>query len=208
MKKIVASILLCMMSYPIFANDNTTFYSKLLNYSPKLIGLKEFPTINGYKYNGDCSGFIAFLFHAAGLNLLKLYGQGDSGVSAIWDGLKQHNLILDHENLQEGDIIFFDNTYDKNRNLRWDDDFSHIGVVEFIDENQTITYLHYGSKGVARAKMNLAHPKTYSVTQSGKNVRYNDLLRNSRKKGINPKYLSGSLYRGAARIIVDKKEAS
>ncbi len=205
MKKIISSVILCMVSFPIFANDNITFYNKLLNKSPKLLGLKEFATINGFKYNGDCSGFIAFLFHAAGLNLLNLYGQGDSGVSAIWDGLKINKLLLDHKNLQAGDIVFFDNTYDKNKNGLWDDEFSHIGVVESVDENQTITYLHYGSRGVARAKMNLSYPEIYSKNQSGTMVRYNDLIRNSSKKGVNPKYLSGALYRGAARIIVSKK---
>ncbi|MDK2818219.1 MAG: CHAP domain-containing protein [Spirochaetota bacterium] len=205
MKKFISSLVLCMVSFPIFANDNITFYNKLLNKSPKLVGLKEFATINGFKYNGDCSGFIAFLFHAAGLNLLNLYGQGDSGVSAIWDGLNINNLLLDHKNLQAGDIVFFDNTYDKNKNGLWDDEFSHIGVVESVDENQTITYLHYGSRGVARAKMNLSYPEIYSMNQSGRMVRYNDLIRNSSKKGVNPKYLSGALYRGAARIIVSKK---
>ncbi|MGL4676750.1 MAG: CHAP domain-containing protein [Brevinema sp.] len=206
MKKILSLYILMNTFNPIFANpiENEYFYQKMLTYAPKTVGLTRFPKINNFRYNGDCSGFIAFLFHLAGLNLLKLYGIGDSGVSAIWDGLSKQNFILDHQELQVGDILFFDNTYDKNKNGRWDDDFSHIGVVESVDEYKTVTYLHYGSRGVVRAKMNLKHPTTYSATKNGQSYRYNDLLRASKKRGVNPKYLSGSLYRGAARIIVQK----
>ncbi|MGL5956897.1 MAG: CHAP domain-containing protein [Brevinema sp.] len=206
MKKILSFYILLNIANPVFANpiENELFYQKILTYAPKTVGLTRFPKINNFRYNGDCSGFIAFLFHLAGLNLLKLYGIGDSGVSAIWDGLKKQNFILDHQELQAGDIVFFDNTYDKNRNGRWDDEFSHIGIVESIDKNDTITYLHYGSKGVVRSKMNLKHPSIYSITKNGTSYRYNDILRASKKRGINPKYLSGSLYRGAARITVKK----
>lgn len=204
MRKVIASLLL-LFNFPIFAGDNSAFYQKLLTYIPKTVGLTEFPKVNNKKYNGDCSGFIAFLFHVAGLNLLKLYGKGDSGVSAIWDGLSDYGFILDHDDLLPGDIVFFDNTYDKNKNGLWDDKFSHIGVVESIDENNTVTYVHYGGKGVVRAKMNLYYPTKYTITENGQQYRVNDLLRNSSKKGVNPKYLAGSLFKGAARIVVALK---
>ncbi len=117
MKKIIA--LFCLINIPIFSQNNTEFYQKFTILAPKTVGLKKFPTINHYRYNEDCSGFVAFLFHLTGLNLIKMYGIGTSGVVAIWDGLKKFNFILDDIDLQVGDIIFFDNTYDKNKNGLW-----------------------------------------------------------------------------------------
>lgn len=203
MKKLLASFLL--LCTPLQAQESDLFYRQLVYTLAQFIGTKEFPRVNGFKYNEDCSGFVAFIFHATGLNLVKTYGKGSSGVSAIWNGMKNHELLLDHENLQAGDIVFFDNTYDKNRNGIWDDKLSHIGIVESVDENGTATYVHYGSRGVARAKMNLSHPKVYNQTVGKTVTRYNDIIRNSRKKGVNPHYLSGALYKGAARIPVQKK---
>ncbi len=200
MKKLLSILCLLSIISPSFAGDNAEFYQKLLQRADQTVGLKSFPTINGHRYNEDCSGFVAFLFHLAGLNLRELFGIGSGGTEVIWDGLKKNNFIINHQNLQAGDIVFFDNTYDRNKNGKWDDELSHIGVVESIDDKGTMTYIHYASRGVVRAKMNLQHPKTFM--EDGE--RYNDLLRNSTEKGVNPDYLAGALYRGAARITVTK----
>lgn len=205
MKKTIILLLLCLPLIPILADDNQEFYRRLQGYMPNTIGMKKFPSINNQKYRGDCSGFIAFLFHLAGVNFLKLYGIGHNGVSAIWDGMKKKGFILNTKNLQAGDIIFFDNTYDMNKNHQWDDPLSHIGVVESIDAQHTITYIHYGSKGVTRAKMNLRYPEKYIGKINNIPYRYNDFLRVNKKGRSNSKYLSGALYRGAARLILIKK---
>lgn len=186
-------------------NDNEFFYRRLLERAPQTVGLKKFPKINGQYYHGDCSGFIAFLFHLAGLNLKKLYGIGDNGVTAIWNGLSQNGFILKDNRLKEGDIVFFDNTYDMNKNTKWDDKLSHIGIVESIDKFQTVTYLHYGSKGVMRAKMNVSHPHVFTTNINGESYRFNDLIRKSEQRGVNTKYLSGNLYSGAARLNLKRK---
>jgi len=204
MKKNIISILLLFIVTPIFANDNKEFYRRLVGYMPNTVGMKKFPSINSQKYRGDCSGFIAFLFHLAGVNFLELYGIGTNGVAAIWDGLQKKGFIIEINQLQIGDIIFFDNTYDMNKNNKWDDFLSHIGVVESIDQNNTITYLHYASKGVVRAKMNLQHPEIFNYTSNGNKYRYNDFLRAKGNKKSTSKYLSGSLYRGVARLSLKK----
>ncbi|MGL4562998.1 MAG: CHAP domain-containing protein [Brevinema sp.] len=200
-------LLLFLLTDILFAqlNDNIIFYEKLAMQLPKTIGLTKFPSINNQKYFGDCSGFVAFLFHLAGLNLKKIYGIGDNGVAAIWEGLQERGYILEHRDLAPGDIIFFDNTYDMNKNSLWDDELSHIGVVESVDQFHTITYVHYGSRGVARANMNLKHPDTFSTNINGVTYRFNDLLRHSSERGVNHRYFSSTLYRGSARLYLQKK---
>ncbi len=110
---------------------------------------------------------------------------------------------MEGKDLQAGDIVFFDNTYDKNKNGERDDYFTHVGVVESVDDMGTVTYVHYGSRGVVRAKMNLHSPELFETTINGERYRLNDYLRSSAKS--TSKDLSGYLYRGAARIIVAKK---
>ncbi|MGL4367165.1 MAG: CHAP domain-containing protein [Brevinemataceae bacterium] len=212
MKKLLSTLMLIytgifILTTQIFANDSELFYQKLLYYAPKTIGLTAFPSINNTKYLGDCSGFIAFLFHLAGLNFKKLYGIGSNGVSAIWDGLEKQGFIINTNILQPGDIVFFDNTYDKNKNNKWDDELSHIGVVESVDQHHTITYLHYGSKGVTRSKMNLHYPQIKSKKIDNELYYFNEILRNKTLSEQLPEhnYLSGSLYRGAARLILKKR---
>lgn len=209
-KKIISFLVLWGWTFSFsFAGDNAAFYNKLLAQAPHTVGLTKFPRINDKFYRGDCSGFIAFLFHWAGLDFLKLYGIGNNGVAAIWNGLEQRNYIIQSAELQPGDIVFFDNTYDKNRNLRWDDKLTHIGVVESVDELGTATFLHYGSKGVVRARMNLQQPKIHSIREDGKVYVMNDYLRRrSRGEKSSPKHLSGALYKGAARIYLQKKKTS
>ncbi len=190
------------MSNIAYAGDNSLFYEKLLQNIDGTIGAKNFPKVNGIFFNGDCSGFIAYLFHLTGLNFRDLYGEGSNGVTAIWNGLSDMGYILEHGELQAGDIIFFDNTYDRNRNGLRDDDLSHIAVIESVDEYGTATYVHYGSKGVVRAKINISNPEVFETTKNGERYRYNSYLRNASPYTMTE--LSGYLYKGAARITVSR----
>ncbi len=201
-KKLTALLILFCMPNMMFAADNELFYEKLVQNIESTIGSKNFPKVNGIFFNGDCSGFIAYLFHLTGLNLRDLYGTGSNGVTAIWNGLSEMGYTLDHNDLQAGDIIFFDNTYDRNKNGVRDDYLSHIAVIESVDEYGTATYVHYGSKGVVRAKINLNQPEVFETTKNGERYRYNSYLRNAQP--YTQTELSGYLYRGAARITVAK----
>jgi hypothetical protein len=53
---------------------------------------------------------------------------------------KNHRYIT--ENPRIGDIIVFDNTYDKNNNQVRDDFFTHVGIVTGIRDDGTIEFVH------------------------------------------------------------------
>jgi hypothetical protein len=57
-----------------------------------------------------------------------------------------------------GDIVFFDSTYDSNRNGRQDDPLSHVAVVISVEPDGTIQMVHHGSKGIRPLTMNLRDP--------------------------------------------------
>ena len=66
------------------------------------------------------------------------------------------------QSAQGGRHGVFDNTWDRNGNGVRDDALTHIGIVETVDTDGTITLVHLGSKGVVRIQMNLQRP---SVTK-------------------------------------------
>ena len=174
------------------AEDNAQFYTNLQQKIGQTVGLTKLPSVNKRSYRADCSGYISFIFHWGGLDLLKLYGVAPNGVSAIWTGLFAYGFEVKSKDLQAGDIVFFHNTTDRNKNGKRDDAFTHIGIVEEIDSTGTIIFTHLGSKGVVRAKMNLYLPTKRSIDG---NV-LNDYLR---RGGSDPSNLAGALYAGAMR---------
>ena len=47
-----------------------------------------------------------------------------------------------------GDVVFFDNSYDRNRNDRLDDLLTHIAIVVSVDEDETVHMMHLGGSGI------------------------------------------------------------
>jgi hypothetical protein len=91
-----------------------------------------------------------------------------------------------------GDIVFWDNTYDRNKNGRRDDSLTHVGVVEAVLEDDTIRVVHLGSRGVVRIAMNLRRPSD-RLDEKGDII--NSYVRASRDRksgGV----LTGELFRG------------
>lgn len=64
-----------------------------------------------------------------------------------------------------GDVVFFDSTYDRNRNGKQDDPLSHIAVVISVDSDGTVHMVHHGSRGITPLTLNLHHPSTRRSTE-------------------------------------------
>jgi hypothetical protein len=75
---------------------------------------------------------------------------------------------LHHRKVPEpGDLVFFDRTYDSNKNGRQDDELSHIAVVISVDPDATVHMVHWGSAAIQPLVMNLKDPGTRR-TEDGK----------------------------------------
>lgn len=151
-------------------------------------------------YRADCSGSVMAIYSSANITVLTKQAEiedGANGVKIIYDTFEKYNKIYKSEIPGVGDIVFFDNTYDKNRNGKRDDALTHIGVVIDVDKDGTITYIHAGSKGSVKAYMNLKEPETYS--KSGKV--YNSYLRARKEGESRVSCLSSTLLRGFATVL-------
>lgn len=140
----------------------------------------------------DCSGYVCAVYTRAGLTL-----RGDT--RTLWKEAQALGAVYDDLTPRVGDLAFFDNTYDRNGNGRWDDPLSHVAVVLSVDPDGTVTLAHGGtSKGRTTMRMNLFSPSVH-VSPEGKEL--NSYLRTRRRGDPRSwRYLSGELWRGFARM--------
>ncbi|MBQ4360855.1 MAG: hypothetical protein II767_11430, partial [Proteobacteria bacterium] len=96
-----------------------------------------------------------------------------------------------------GDLVFFHNTVDRNRDGLWNDWHSLVGIVETIDKDETISVLVFMTDKVDRIYLNLKYPELH---KGKKGQVLNSQLRNNEgaQKGT-----SAKLFAGFANLLGD-----
>lgn len=117
----------------------------------------------------------------------------DNGVTAMWRGAKSNGALVKRGALHSGDLVFFKETYDRNRDGRRNDGLTHVGIVEEVLKDGTVVFLHRGGKGVARSRF---HPSAPSVRYASDGAVINDYLR--AKSSKLRAYTAGELWAGGA----------
>lgn len=145
----------------------------LLSYAKELMGRSSF-VVEGKRFPKDCSGYMRAIWHGVGINLYDVEAKASSGTEIIYHYVKKYG-ALSSKAAQPGDLIFFHNTYDRNKNGRRDDNFTHIALVERVEKNGTIVMLHVLRSGVVRSRMNLQYGRSH-LASDGVTV-LNDYLR-------------------------------
>jgi hypothetical protein len=145
-KKILFFTLLLATS-PLFAEENWRSSVVEAAYSLVITDKTEF---NGVQYNRDCSGTVYTAFAQAGFPLQALlnhYGQTGLGGSQTLALIVEFNGSLAKlETLQKGDLIFFDNTFDRNLNGKSDDSITHVVIVTAVNTlTGDVTFVHYNT---------------------------------------------------------------
>lgn len=167
-----------------------------------LVGHRGAFEVNGSRFNADCSGFVAAVYQAEGIPfgrlLARVSPRETSGAAAAYQVVKAYGVVFGGggEWPAPGDLIFFNDTYDRDRDGRADDRFTHVGVVEYVSGG-TVVFLHRGGKAVVRAAMTLAHPDQ-EVGPDG--VRMNSPMRDRRPPIRAGQTLAGQLFAGYGRI--------
>ncbi len=177
----------------------TEIQKKLQASAEYMLG-KESLDIDGRHFNMDCSGTVLAIYYHAGIDLEKSYALYEgNGVRRIYQFLRDNSLIHTSKTPSPGDLIFWDNTYDRNEDGKFNDYFTHVGMVVDIDSKGNITYIHENyRKGIVYESMNLQKPD---------NTRLNSPMR---MKGSPPdpegRYLSSHLLRVFGRAWEVPKE--
>lgn len=124
-----------------------------------LVG-KEKLVVNGKSYSFDCTGVVLASYAFAEIDLAFRFNRySGNGVRRIFYTLHDEDLLYRVDYPIPGDIIFWDNTYDANRNGKVDDEFTHVGLVIAVADDGLISYLHHHYRqGAIVEYMNLLEP--------------------------------------------------
>jgi len=152
-------------------------------------------------YRQDCSGFVMAVLAARGLDIDQLLDpKSQGGVAALYRWADDHGSIHYRKVPAIGDLVFFDNTYDRNRDGRLNDPLTHIGIVERVDPDGTVSVIHHVRRGILRYKLNRFKPALRRDPASRKVL--NHYLRivppSSKRRG---RRLTGELFHAFATIV-------
>jgi cell wall-associated NlpC family hydrolase len=133
--------------------------------------------LNGRKYPADCTGLIEGVYAQAGVTFRGTLKPGDNGVTALYRQARARGRVYTEGRPVPGDLVFFRETYDQNRDGRRNDGLTHVGIVDDVGADGTVTVIHRVRRGVVRYRMNLARPHLPRDPKTGQVL--NDLLRHA-----------------------------
>jgi len=142
------------------------------------------------------------VFAAEGVPLRRLAGRAapkeSSGAAAIHHAVRAYGEVFGGggEWPRAGDLVFWHDTYDRDRDGRTDDRFTHVGIVEYVADGGTVVFVHRGSQAVVRGAMTPARPG--EVAQGDRLL--NSALRRKSKARPGTPVLAGELFAGYGRI--------
>lgn len=115
--------------------------------------------VKGRTFRYDCSGFVRGVTSVLGVDVMSEPGEDDdNGVRLIHRWVERHGENHRRKVPRPGDIVYFDNTWDKNGNGKLDDPLTHVGLVEAVGEDGTVQVIHRATRGIVRDPMNLIRP--------------------------------------------------
>lgn len=156
--------------------------------------------VNGVSFRYDCSGFVRGLFSVLSVDLMSLGADypNENGVGLIYRYVERHGENHRRRTPVVGELVYFDNTWDKNGNGLVDDTLTHVGVVEEVQPDGTFVVIHRANRGIVRDFMNLERAGD-RTDASGREL--NGLLRpKSRRDPPGTPRLMGELFAGFGHL--------
>lgn len=166
-----------------------------------LVGQTAAFQVGTERFNPDCTGFVEAVYEAEGVPLRSLMRAAApderSGVAAAYRAARAYGVLFGGggEWPSPGDLVFWHDTYDRNRNGETDDRLTHVGVVEYVVAG-TVVFVHRGGKAVARGAMTIERPEDRA--EGG--VVLNTALREKHPRLAGVPVLAGALFSAYGRI--------
>jgi peptidoglycan DL-endopeptidase CwlO len=151
----------------------------------------------GQPFPDDCSGLVEGIYASVGVPLQGAAHRGDNGVTGLYRYAQTRGRIFSSGAPAPGDLVFFRDTYDQNRDGVLDDGLTHVALVESVSADGTVAIIHRVRRGVMRYRMNLGHPEIHTDPHTGQVL--NDYLRGS--AGTNRPVLTAQLFFAFASVL-------
>jgi len=153
-------------------------------------------------YSYDCSGTILTIYARAGIRLVDLFGSyRGNGVARLYGIARDYGLLHSKSMPEPGDLIFWDNTYDRNEDGVWNDPLTHAGLVLSVSADGQVEYVHHNyRRGIVTARMNLRDPETY---KAGDGTVLNSPMRMaSQRSSTSGRWLASQLFKEFASMYL------
>lgn len=154
--------------------------------------------VDGKSFRMDCSGVTRAIYARAGYPLGGTAANMFENDTSILFRLVRDNGSLRRSDPLPGDLVFFDDTHDRNGDGLRNDALTHVGVVERVLPGGTVIFVHRVGAGILRYRMNLNAPNTRRDAD-GKTL--NHYLR--RAQGGESAKTTAQLFAGFGTVIVD-----
>jgi hypothetical protein len=166
--------------------DEATQRQAIADYAASLAGTSNLRPVN-QNFKNDCSGFVNGVYAMMGRKILYTKVRKDRSLSeSLFLTLEDRGQTFTDGRPNVADAVFFSNTYQTPYNS-----ITHVGLVEKVGDDGTVTILHYASGKVGRISMNLRHPDTHK-NPDGRVI--NDYVRKDPGGGSRKQYLAGALF--------------
>jgi hypothetical protein len=151
----------------------------------------------GQRFPDDCSGLVEGIYASVGMSLQGAARRGDNGVTSLYRYAQARGRIFSSGVPTPGDLVFFRDTYDQNRDGVIDDGLTHVALVESVSADGTVSIIHRVRRGVMRYRMNLGHSEMHTDPRTGQTL--NDYLRGS--TGTERPVLTAQLFVAFASLL-------
>ena len=179
------------------AKGSQEIRQKLAEGGNYVLGKREL-IIRGKRFNMDCTGAVLAIYYYAGIDLTRDFNKySGNGVTRLFKSLEAEELLYNTRYPVTGDIIFWDNTYDRNEDGRWNDTLTHVGMVMNVSPDGDVEYVHLNyRKGIIIENMNLRQPEIHQQMEKGQMKIINSPMRMKQQGKAHPEnWLSGQLFK-------------
>lgn len=129
--------------------------------------------VGNQKLPFDCSGLARASYLQLGIDLTRVEPIPDeNAVATIYRYVRRNGILYRSGTPATGDLVFFNDTFDRNSNGQRDDALTHVAVVEAIDTDGTVVIVHRVTNGILRYRMNLQHPDLIRDPVSKKRINH------------------------------------
>ncbi len=160
------------------------------------------------EWNNSLSGFIKMVYSHFDIDLTDIYPKNPDGswrntTELIFSFVKEKGKIFKNTTPKAGDFIFFNNTYDKNRNNKLDDMLTTVALVINTDEEGTVYFLYKVGNTIRTRNMNLKHPNKANIKNKNIIKVLNSKLRklSSKDKKNNIPSLASQLFNSYGQLL-------
>lgn len=152
------------LSHSLHVAPSLTVRSAIVHSAAQLVGARTI-TSKGRRIAYDCAGVTRAVYLEHGIDLFQTPSREvhANGVRLIYNHVRRHGALHQGPDVRPGDLVFFDNTWDFNGDGKTNDALTHVGIVEHLEPDGTVTFISRVATAIERYRMNLEYPHIHKM---------------------------------------------